>query len=120
MRNCALHPITRLDLASYRLPAWFGRHEGPTVVPAGGVLVVIDYIHRKRSAPSPKRLRLSNQALEPARGPGAVGPNRYRAEVNLPRSAAISGAAWLGSIPTPAPVLAAANGVLRSVRLDQN
>ena len=117
-RNCTIHPITRLDLASYRLPAWFGQHEGPTVVPAGGVLLVIDSVRIRSSATPWKRWRLSNGALRPARRNSPLDPNRYRAEVSLPRSAAITGAAWLGSIPMPTTVLAAANGVLRSIRVD--
>jgi len=119
-RDCIIHPITRLDLASYRLPAWFGQHEGPTVVPVGGVLLVIDSVRTRTSATPWTRWRLSNGALGPARRNSPLDPNRYRAEVSLPGSAAMSAAAWLGSIPMPTTVLAAANGVLRSIRLDRN
>ena len=119
-RDCATHPITRLDLASYRLPAWFGQREGPTVVPAGGVLLVLDSVQIKSSATPWKRWRLTNSALRPAHRTSSLDPNRFAAEVGLPRSAAISGAAWLGSIPMPTTVLAAANGVLRSIRFDRS
>jgi hypothetical protein len=111
------NPIIRLDLASYRLPAWFGQHQGPMVVPANGVLLLIESVPIRTSATPWKRWRLSNAALKPAHRNGPLDPNRFRAVVDLPGSAAIGASAFLGSIPMPRTALAAANGVLRSLRV---
>ena len=113
------NPIIRLDLASYRLPASFGRHEGPLVVPASGVFLSIESLPIRGSATPWKRWRLSNAALKPAHRTSPIDPNRFRAEVVLPRSAAVSAVAWLGSIPMPRAALAVANGVLRSLQVDR-
>ena len=118
-RVCA-NPIISLDLASYRLPAEFGRPGGyPTVVPANAVLLSITSLPIRSSATPWKRWRLSNAALKPAHRNSPVDPNRFRAVVVLPRSAAVTAVAWLGSIPMPRTALAAANGVLRSLRVDR-
>lgn len=113
-RNCT-NPIIRLELASYRLPAGFGQHEGPTVVPRNGILLALGDGPIRSAARPWRRWRLSNQELRPAH---AVGPNRYAAQVNLPRSPAVVATAWIGSIPAPRPVVAAANRILRSVRIN--
>jgi hypothetical protein len=113
------NPIISLDLASYRLPAWFGRHEGPTVVPANAVLLSITALPIRSPATPWKRWRLSNAALKPAHRNSLLDPNRFRAIVVLPRSAAVTAVAWLGSIPMPRTALAAANDVLRSLRVDR-
>lgn len=114
-RNCT-DPIIGLNVASYRLPVGFGKHEGPLVVPRSGILLDLGVLPI-RSADRPwQRWRLSNNELRPAQ---AVGPNRYAAEVNLPRSPAVAATAWLGSIPARQSVLAAANRILRSVRINQ-
>ena len=114
-RNCA-NPIGSLDLASYRLPVGFGKHEGPIVVPRNGILLELGSAPIRSAARPWRRWRLSNRELRPAHD---VGPNRYAAEVNLSRSPAVVATAWFGSIPSPKPILAAANRILRSLRIDQ-
>lgn len=114
-RNCT-NPIGDLSLASYRLPVGLGKHEGLIAVPANGILLEFGSAPVRSAARPWKQWRLSNHQLRPAHH---VGPNRYAAEVNLPRSPAVLGTAWLGSIPTPRSVLVAANQILRSVRINQ-
>jgi hypothetical protein len=120
-RDCT-NPIIRLWLASYPLPPAYGRPEGPgtTVVPASAVLLAITSSPLKSSATPWKRWRLSNRALRPWQPVNRLDPDRIRAEVALPLSAAITAIALLGSIPMPGPALAAANGVLRSIRVDRS
>ena len=114
-RNCT-RPIGRLDLGSYRLPAGFGKHEGLIVVPRNEILLDLSSLPVRSIARPWRGWRLSNHELRRARN---VGPNHYAAEVNLPRSRAVAASAWFGSIPAPRSVLAAANRVLRSVRINQ-
>lgn len=113
------NPIVDLTLASYRRPALFVRQGGaPIVVPANGVILTIESLPIPSSATPWKRWRLSNRALRPWHPNSRLDPNRFRAEVVLPRSAAVAAVAWLGSIPMPRTALAAANGVLRSIRVE--
>jgi hypothetical protein len=114
-RTCT-NPVGELALASYRLPAGFGTHEGPIVVPRNGVLLELSSGPIRSDTRPWRRWRLSNNKLRPAVN---VGPNRYAAEVNLPRSPAVVATAWFGSIPTPKPILAAAKRILRSLRINQ-
>ena len=114
-RNCS-NPIIRLDLASYSLPAGFGKHEGAIVVPPDGILLVLTS-GPVRSPGSPWRhWRLTNTELRPAPN---VGPNHYAAEVTLQSTRAAGATAWIGSIPTTISVLAAGNRILSSVRINQ-
>ena len=114
-RNCT-NPIIGLNLASYRLPVGFGQQEGPIVVPRNAILLELGFGPMRSAARPWRRWRLSNQELRPVRD---VGPNRYAAEVNLPRSPAVVATAWIGSIPAPRSVLAAANRILASFRVNQ-
>jgi hypothetical protein len=113
-RDCT-NPVIRLWLASYRLPDSFARHEGPIVVPKNQVLLGIVSEPRKSSSAPWKRWHLSNAGLTSAH---PVDGNRYRSEVSLPRSVAVDASAWLGSLPMPKSMLAVANTVLRSVRVN--
>jgi hypothetical protein len=114
-RSCT-NPIIRLDLASHRLPAGFGKHEGAIVVRADGILLSILSAPIRSTARPWRQWRLSEHQLLPAR---TVGPNHYATEVNLPSSPAIGATVWLGSIPAPHAALAAANRILRSLRVDR-
>jgi hypothetical protein len=114
-RNCT-RPVDRLDLASYRLPVGFGKHEGPTVVPPNGILLELTSAPVRSRARPWRGWRLSNRELRHARN---VGPNHYAAEVDLPSSPADTASAWFGSIPASRSVLAAANRILRTVRINQ-
>ncbi len=114
-RGCT-NPIIRLDLASYRLPVGFGKHEGPIVVPASGILLAIVSAPVRSVAREWQHWRLPTDAVQSAR---SLGPNRYAVEVTLPNSAAAGATAWLGSNPPVPRVLAAANRLLRSVRISQ-
>ena len=113
-RDCS-NPIGVLALASYRLVG-HGNHEGPTVVPANGILLELSSLPIRSGARPWRRWRLSNHELQPAR---TVGPNRYAAVVFLPRSPAVVASAWFGSVPAPPSVLAAANRILRNARINQ-
>jgi len=114
-RSCT-NPIIRLDLASYRLPVGFGKHEGPIVVPANGILLSIVSAPVRSVTRGWQQWRLPTHAVQPTPN---LGPNRYAAEVTLPSSPAAGATAWLGSNPPPQPVLAAATQLLRSVRISQ-
>lgn len=114
-RNCS-NPIIRLDLASYRLPAGFGKHEGAIVVPPNGILLSLTAAPVRSPASPWQHWRLTNTELRPAPN---VGPNHYAAEVTLQSTRAVSATAWIGSIPTTISVLAAANRILESVRINQ-
>lgn len=114
--SCA-NPIIRLDLASYRLPVGFGKHEGAIVVPADGILLsIVSAPVRSRARPW-RQWRLSDHELQSAHG---AGPNRYAADVDLPSSVAAGATAWLGSNPILPAVLGAANRILASARPNQN
>ena len=101
-RDCS-NPIGVLALASYRLVG-HGNHEGPTVVPANGILLELSSLPIRSGARPWRRWRLSNHELQPTR---TVGPNRYAAVVQLPSSPAVVASAWFGSIPAPPSALAA-------------
>lgn len=120
-RACT-NPIVRLWVASYALPARFAQPEGPgtIVVPANAVLLAITSLPIRSSATPWNRWRLSNRALRPWRSVGRLDPNRVRAEVVLPRSAAVVASALLGSVPMPRAALTAGNGLLRSIRVDRH
>jgi hypothetical protein len=112
-RTCT-NPVGDLALASYRLPVGFGKREGPTVVPPNGILLELVSEPITSGARPWKRWQLSNSELRRAR---TVGPNHYASEVALPSSQAVTASAYVGSVPVPQSVLAAANRVLRSVRI---
>jgi len=119
--NCT-NPIVRLDVTSYR-PPWAANPDAErVVVPAHAVLLVITFAPIRSSATPWKRWRLSNRALRPWHPVNALAAelNRYRAYVDLPGSAAVTASATVGSLPMPRTTLAAANGVLRSLRVDQS
>jgi hypothetical protein len=113
-RNCT-NQVGRLDLASYRLPAGFGEHEGSIIVPPNGVLLEVVSLPIRSAARPWKGWRLSNDDLRPAHD---VGPTRYAAEVELPRSQAIAATAWFGSIRTRRSVLSTANRILSTLRIN--
>ena len=114
-RDCS-NPIIRLDLASYRLPTGFGKHEGAIVVPANGILLALTSAPVRSSGSPWQHWRLTNTELRPAPN---VGPNHYGAEVTLRSTRAAGAAAWIGSIHPKPSVLAAASRILQSVRMNQ-
>jgi hypothetical protein len=114
--HSCINPVIRLDLASYRLPVGFGKHEGPTVVPPHGILLELVSVPIRSAARPWRDWRLSNHELRRASN---IGPNHYAAEVALMSSPATGASAWLGSVHTPRSVLATANRILQSVRINQ-
>ena len=124
-RGCTA-PAFNLTLASYRRPALVVAQGGgaPAVVPPNQVLLSIGIASIRTSATPWKHWHLSNRALrpyhpviDPATG---LDPNRIRAEVVLTPSGVATAAADLGSMPMPNTALAAANSVLRSIRVGPN
>jgi hypothetical protein len=114
-RQCT-NPIVRLWLASYRLPAWWGKHEGWLVVSRGQVLIAVDVSPRRSKSTPWKHWQIRQSQLKPVR---TVGGNRYRAEVNFQPNKAVTGSAWLGSLSMPRAMVRTANQLLRSLRVDQ-
>ena len=121
-RGCTA-PAFDLVLASYRRPALVVRQGGgaPVVVPPNQVQLSIGIASIRSSATPWKHWRLSNRALRPYHPVvdpvSGLDPNRIRAEVLLTPSGVATAVADLGSMPMPSTALAAANGVLRSIRV---
>lgn len=110
------NPIVRLWLASYRLPAWWGKHEGWVVVPRRQALIGVTVGPRLTNSTPWKHWQIGHSQMKST---PTVGGNRYRVEVNFRRSKAVAGSAWLGSLPMPKAKLATVNRLLRSLRIDQ-
>jgi hypothetical protein len=110
-RDCS-NPVVRLWLSSYPLPAWWGEREGWLVVPRGQVLIAVSADPTPSSSTPWRSWTIDESGLTRA---ATVGGNRYAAEVRLPGNGAVTGAAWLGSVPLPKGMLATADRVLRSL-----
>ena len=123
-RGCTA-PVSDLALASYRRPALVVHQGGATVVvPPNQVELSIGIASIRTSATPWKHWRLSNQALRPYHPVidpvTGLDPNRIRAEVVLTPSGVATAVALLGSMPMSNTALAAANSVLRSIRVGPN
>ena len=124
-RGCTA-PAFNLTLASYRRPALVVQQGGgpPVVVPPNQVRLSIGFASIGTSATPWKHWHLSNRALRPYHPVidpvTGLDPNRIRAEVVLTPSGVATAAADLGSMPMPNTALAAANSVLRSIRVGPN
>ena len=124
-RGCTA-PAFHLVLTSYRRPALAVLQGGgaPVVVPPNQVQLSIGFASIRSSATPWKHWRLSNRALRPYHPVidpvSGLDPNRIRAEVVLTPSGPATAAAVLGSMPMPSTALAAANGVLSSIRVDRH
>lgn len=123
-RGCTA-PAFDITLASYRRPALVVQQGGgaPVVVPPNQVQLSIGIASIRSTATPWKHWRLSNRALRPYHPVvdpvSGLDPNRIRAEVVLTPSGPATAGAVLGSMPMPSTALAAANGVLRSIRVDR-
>jgi hypothetical protein len=114
-RNCT-RPVVKLWAASYRLPAWFGRHQqGPLVVPPGQVLIVFAGLPVKSGSTRWKRWRVSNAKLRPA---VPVGGSRYRAQLSFPSTPAVNATMWTGDRRLSRGMLRSTNRVLASLSVD--
>ncbi|MGH3050882.1 MAG: hypothetical protein ACRDLK_12060 [Gaiellaceae bacterium] len=110
-RDCS-NPIVRLWLSSYPVPAWWGEHEGWLVVPRGQVLIAVTEGPTPAASTPWRGWTIDESGLKRA---ATVGGNRYAAEVRLPGNRAVTGIAWLGSLPLPKGMLATTDRVLRSL-----
>ena len=115
-RGCR-HAAARLWVASYRLPRWFGRHEGRIIVPPGEVLVGFSSLPIKSRSTLWKRWRVSNRMLRPA---VAVGGSRYKAEFSFPPTPAVRGTVWAGDRRLSRPMLRVTNRMLASVAVNRS
>jgi len=100
------------------------RRRPPVVVPPNQVRLSIGFASIRTSATPWKHWRLSNRELRPYHPVidpiSGLDPNRIRAEVVLTPSGVATAAAALGSMPMSNTALAAANSVLRSIRVGPN
>jgi len=119
-RGCTA-PAFDLTLASYPRPALSVRQGGaPVVVPRNQLQLALGFAAIRTTATPWKHWRLTNGLLKPSPPVDQADPNGFSAEAILPRSAAITAVAFAGSNPMPTAVLAASNGVLRSIRVDRS